>query len=93
MPSKMLTFLLTISLLALNVKGGIISAPKRHGESSSKLQIITATKEKIEAKYSILTGDGILIVSEVSPSGEAVRVSIKSTSGETIFKVSCLLGD
>ena len=64
-----------------------------NAESSSKLQIITATKERIEAEYSILTDDGVLIVSEVSPSGEAVQVSIKSTSGETIFEVSCLLGD
>ena len=84
---------LTISLSAFNVKGGIISAPEYHGESSPKLQIITATKEKIEAECSKLTDDGILIVSGVSPRGEAVRVSIKSTSGETIFEVSHLFGD
>ena len=89
----MLAFVLTISLLALNVKGGIISAPEHNGESFPELQIITATKEKLEAEYSTLPGDGILIASEVSPRGEAVRVSIKSTSGETIFEVSRLLGD
>ena len=89
----MLAFVWTISLLALNVKVGIISAQEHHGESSPELQIITATKEKIEAEYSTLMGDGILIVSEVSPRGEAVRVSVKSTSGETIFEVSRLLGD
>ena len=37
--------------------------------------------------------DGIRISSEVSPGGEAVRVSIQSISGETIFEVSCLLCD
>ena len=41
-------------------------------QSSPELQIITATKEIIEAGYSTLTGDGILIVSEVSPRGDAV---------------------
>ena len=56
-------------------------------QSSPELQIIIATKEIIEAEYSTLMGDRILIVSEVSPRGDAVRVSIKSTSGETIFEV------
>lgn len=56
----MLAFVFTISLLALNVKGGIISAPEHNGESSPELQIITATKEKLEAEYSTLPGDGIL---------------------------------
>ena len=84
---------LMISLLALNVKG-IISAPDHHvGKSSAELQIITATKEKIEAEYSTPMGDGIRISSEVSPGGEAVRVSIQSTSGETIFEVSRLQRD
>ena len=50
-------------------------------------------KEKIAAEYSTPVSDGIRISSEVSPGGEAVRVSIQSTSGETIFEVSCLLCD
>ena len=82
---------LMISLIALNVMG-IISAPEHHaaGESSAELQIITATKENIAAEYSTPMGDGIRISSEVSPGDEAVRVSIQSTSGETIFEVSRL---
>ena len=89
----MLAYVLTISLLALNVKAGIVAAPDNHGETSPELQIITATKERIEAEYSTLTGGGILIVSEVSPRGEAVHVSVKSTNGETIFEVDRPLGD
>ena len=38
----MLAFVLTISLLALNVEGGIISAPEYNKESAPELQIITA---------------------------------------------------
>ena len=88
-----LQLVLTISVLALSVRGGLISAPEHDGQSSQELQIITATKEKIEAEYSSLTGGGIRIASEVSPSGKAVRVSIESTSGETMFEVSRLLSD
>ena len=49
---------------------------------------IPATKEKIAAEYSTPVSDGIQISSEASPGGEAVRVSIQSTSGETIFEVA-----
>jgi hypothetical protein len=85
-----------LSLLALSAKGSsIIPAPEHHhaGKSSAELQIITATKEKVEAEYSTPMGDGIRIASEVSSGGEAVRVSIQSTSGETIFEVSRQLRD
>ena len=96
---EMLALVLSVSLLALGVKGGVISesAPKHHhgrGQSSPELQIITATKDKIEAEYSTAMGSGIRIASEVSlMGGEAVRVTIESTTGETIFEVSRLLGD
>ena len=89
----MIAYVLIISLLALNVKAGIVSAPDNHGESSPELQIITATKEWIEAEYSTSTGGGIFIVSEVSLGGEAVHVSVKLTDGETIFEVDRPLGD
>ena len=90
----MIAYVLIISLLALNVKAGIVSAPDNHGESSPELHnIITATKERIEAEYSTSTGGGILIVSEVSLGGEAVHVSVKLTDGETIFEVDRPLGD
>jgi hypothetical protein len=85
-----------LSLLTLSAKGSsIAAAPEHHAGklSSAELQINTATKEKVEAEYSIPMGDGIRISSEVSPGDEAVRVSIQSTSGETIFEVSRLLRD
>ena len=84
----MLRFVSIISLLPFS----IFSAPDNHGEGSPELQIIAATKEEVEAEYSTLTG-GILIVSQMSQKGEAIRVSIKSTNGEMIFEVDCPFGD
>ena len=52
----------------------------------SKLRMISASTERIEAEYYTPNG-GIHILSEVRSSGEAVRVVITTTSGETIFAV------
>ena len=87
----MLSFLSILSLLAFTVNGGVIAASHHRGVRPPKLQIITASKELIQAKYSTST-DGILIVSEVSPGQDALHVSIKSNNGETMFEVNRQMG-
>ena len=55
-------------------------------EDGSKLRMISASTERIEAEYYTPNG-GIHILSEVHSSGEAVRVVITTTSGEPLFSL------
>ena len=55
-------------------------------EDGSKLRMISASTERIEAEYYTPNG-GIHILSEVRSSGEAVRIVITTTSGEPLFSL------
>ena len=56
------------------------------GTTEPKLQIISATQERLEANFFSPT-TGIHILSQVHSNGEIVQVSITSVDGETIFAV------
>ena len=57
------------------------------GTTGPKLQIISATQERLEANFFSPT-TGIHILSQVHNNGEIVQVSITSMDGETIFAVN-----
>ena len=56
------------------------------GTAETKLQIISATQERLEANLFSST-TGIHILSQVHSNGELVQVSITTMDGETIFAV------
>ena len=81
--------MLTFTLVAVLFISEIAAAPQPDtaGDTDEqKLQIISVSKEHLEANFYTPTG-GIQIVSKVRDDGELVRVSITSTSGETMFAV------
>ena len=55
-------------------------------KEEQKLQIISSSKVRVEARFYTPTG-GIHIVSEVHSDGELTRVSITSMNGESMFAV------
>lgn len=82
---KELVFSLTVvGLLALN-KDAVATS---RTSTSPKLHLISTSQEQLKAEFSTETGLGIYILSEVSGDGEAVRLSIKSTTGDTIFELN-----
>ena len=87
MVQKMFNTAFFVTLFSLSVITAVASLPEPAEDSlQQKLQIISVSKERLEANFYTLTG-GIHILSEVHSDGEVVRVSITSTSGESIFAV------
>ena len=52
-----------------------------------KLQIISATQERLEANFFLAPKTGIHILSQMHSNGELAQISITSLDGETIFAV------
>jgi len=79
--------LIVVAAFTFGVSARNARTPAGEDESvTSKLRMITASTERIEAEYYAPKG-GIHIFSEVSSSGDAVRVRITTTSGELLFAV------
>lgn len=86
---KHIFFAVVVTLFTFGVNASItnrLPAGQEDESVPSKLRMISASTERIEAEYYTPNG-GIHILSEVRRSGEAVRVVITTTSGETIFAV------
>ena len=86
---KQILFAVVVTLFTFSVNASItnrLPAGQEDESVPSKLRMISASRERIEAEYYTPNG-GIHILSEVRSSGEAVRVVITTTSGETIFAV------
>ena len=85
MMKQMLGTTLVVALFTLSLDVVAASRPATT-EEDTKLRIISVTMERLEAEFYSLTG-GIHILSEVHSGSEAVRVSITSINGESIFAV------
>ena len=83
---RMLIAVLVVILFTFGVNARIANRLPAGQEDRSKLRMISASTERIEAEYYTPNG-GIHILSEVRSSGEAVRVVITTTSGEPLFSV------
>ena len=75
-----------VILFTFCVNARIVNRLPAAQEDGSKLRMISASTERIEAEYYTPNG-GIHILSEVRSSGEAVRVVISTTSGEQLFSL------
>ena len=81
----MLTFALVAVLLIMEIAA--VPHPDTAGHANEhKLQIISLSKERLEANFYTTTG-GIRILSQIHSNGDLARVSITSMNGETIFAV------
>lgn len=84
---RILTVFVMVTLFTFGENARIDSSHGGENEGiPSKLRIISVSTERIEAEYYEPTG-GIHIFSEVSSSGDAVRVRISTTSGKSLFAV------
>lgn len=86
MERMLIAVLVVILLFTFGVNARIANRLPAGQEDGSKLRMISASTERIEAEYYTPNG-GIHILSEVRSSGEAVRVVITTTSGEPLFSV------
>ena len=84
---RTLIFVVVVILFTFGVNARIANRlPAAQEDAGSKLRMISASTERIEAEYYTPNG-GIHILSEVRSSGEAVRVVITTTSGEPLFSL------
>ena len=77
---------LVLLMTSLNLSAAKSLPEAAEGTIGPKLQIISATQERLEANFFSPT-TGIHVLSQVHSDGEVVQVSITSMDGDTIFAV------
>ena len=85
--------MLIISLIALSLVFNLDEVATSKITANPELRIISDTNERVEAEFLTQAGWGIHILSEVCANSNTVRISIKSTSGDTIIAVERPLGN